>query len=30
MKDSFLEMGMLQTKPADDQIIDARFLPVKP
>jgi NitT/TauT family transport system substrate-binding protein len=30
MKDSFLEMGMLQTKPSDDQIIDARFLPVKP
>jgi NitT/TauT family transport system substrate-binding protein len=30
MKDSFLEMGMLQTKPADDQIIDARFLPVRP
>ena len=30
MKNSFLEMGMLQTKPDDDQIIDARFLPVKP
>jgi len=30
MKDSFLEMGMLQTKPSDDQIIDARFLPVRP
>jgi NitT/TauT family transport system substrate-binding protein len=30
MKDSFLEMGMLETKPSDDQIIDARFLPVKP
>lgn len=30
MKDSFLEMGMLQTKPSNDQIIDARFLPVKP
>jgi NitT/TauT family transport system substrate-binding protein len=30
MKDSFLEMGMLQTKPNDDQIIDARFLPVRP
>jgi NitT/TauT family transport system substrate-binding protein len=30
MKDSFLDMGMLQTKPSDDQIIDARFLPVKP
>jgi NitT/TauT family transport system substrate-binding protein len=30
MKDSFLEMGMLQTKPSDDQIIDTRFLPVKP
>jgi NitT/TauT family transport system substrate-binding protein len=30
MKDSFLEMGMLQTKPNDDQIIDARFLPVTP
>jgi NitT/TauT family transport system substrate-binding protein len=30
MKDSFLDMGMLQTKPSDDQIIDARFLPVRP
>jgi len=30
MKDSFLEMGMLETKPSDDQIIDARFLPVRP
>jgi ABC-type nitrate/sulfonate/bicarbonate transport system substrate-binding protein len=30
MKDSFLDMGMLETKPSDDQIIDARFLPVKP
>src|SRR6185437_714118 len=30
MKDSFLEMGMLQTKPSNDQIIDARFLPVRP
>ena len=30
MKDSFLEMGMLDTKPSDDRIIDARFLPVRP
>ncbi len=30
MKQSFLEMGMLQSIPSDDQIIDARFLPVKP
>ena len=30
MKNSFLEMGMLQTKPSNDQIIDTRFLPVKP
>jgi NitT/TauT family transport system substrate-binding protein len=30
MKDSFVEMGMLQSKPNDDQIIDARFLPVRP
>jgi len=29
MKDSFLEMGMLETKPSADQIIDTRFLPVK-
>jgi NitT/TauT family transport system substrate-binding protein len=30
LKQSFLDMGMLQAKPADDQMFTAQFLPVKP
>lgn len=30
IKDSFVEMGILETKPSDDQILTRRFLPVKP
>jgi NitT/TauT family transport system substrate-binding protein len=30
LKDSFIGMGILQEKPADDQILTTRFLPVKP
>ena len=30
MKDSFLDMGMLQTRPSNDQILTTQFLPVRP
>jgi ABC-type nitrate/sulfonate/bicarbonate transport system substrate-binding protein len=30
LKQSFLDMGMLKDKPADNQMYDAQFLPVKP
>jgi ABC-type nitrate/sulfonate/bicarbonate transport system substrate-binding protein len=30
LKQSFVEMGMLNEKPADDQLFTTRFLPVKP
>jgi NitT/TauT family transport system substrate-binding protein len=30
LKDSFVEMGILPTKPSDDQIFTTQFLPVKP
>jgi ABC-type nitrate/sulfonate/bicarbonate transport system substrate-binding protein len=30
IKQSFLDMGMLKTEPADDQMFTTRFLPVKP
>lgn len=30
IKDSFLEMGILDQKPRDDQLLTRRFLPVKP
>ena len=30
MKDSFIEMGMLTTRPTNDQILTTQFLPVRP
>jgi ABC-type nitrate/sulfonate/bicarbonate transport system substrate-binding protein len=30
LKDSFVDMGILDTKPADDQLFTAQFVPVKP
>jgi ABC-type nitrate/sulfonate/bicarbonate transport system substrate-binding protein len=30
MKDSFLDMGMVETRPNNDQILTTQFLPVKP
>ena len=30
LKQSFLDMGMLHKKPADDQVFTTQFLPVKP
>lgn len=30
IKDSFVEMGILEKKPSDDEILTRRFLPVKP
>ena len=30
IKDSFIEMGILDKKPSDDDILTRRFLPVKP
>jgi ABC-type nitrate/sulfonate/bicarbonate transport system substrate-binding protein len=30
IKDSFVDMGILDRKPADDEILTRRFLPVKP
>jgi hypothetical protein len=30
LKQSFLDMGMLKDKPADDQMYTSQFLPVKP
>jgi ABC-type nitrate/sulfonate/bicarbonate transport system substrate-binding protein len=30
LRDSFVELGILDKKPTDDQMIDTRFLPVKP
>ena len=30
LKQSFIDMGMLQSQPADDQMFTAQFLPVKP
>jgi hypothetical protein len=30
LKQSFLDMGMLKEKPADNQMYDAQFLPVTP
>ena len=30
LKESFLDMGMLKEKPADDQMYTTQFLPVKP
>lgn len=30
LKQSFLDMGMLKTEPADDQMFTTKFLPVKP
>jgi NitT/TauT family transport system substrate-binding protein len=30
LKDSFVDMGILDTKPADDQLFTTRFVPVKP
>lgn len=30
LKDSYIEMGILPERPRDDQLFDARFLPVKP
>ena len=30
IKDSFIEMGILDKKPSDDEILTRRFLPVKP
>jgi ABC-type nitrate/sulfonate/bicarbonate transport system substrate-binding protein len=30
LKDSFIDMGILDSKPSDDQLFTARFVPVKP
>ncbi len=30
LKDSFVDMGTLDTKPSDDQLLTTRFVPVKP
>jgi hypothetical protein len=30
LKDSFVEMGTLDRKPVDDEILTRRFLPVNP
>ena len=30
LKDSFVEMGILDKKPSDDEILTTRFVPVKP